>query len=267
VQQHRFAATIFDYVIFPFMLHHPRPAMLVEAKPITTKTLTLLMRWQQVAQAMKMARVKYDAEVRGLPAQARATADQVRELVRRKFPSPPLDAEAIPTQADLPKQDWKTGAVEWMDGTTDQIAEQMKTFGGESARIEVESLREAVRRLSKQKSAGVDTVSKDGQASTVLKPFVDMCLAGSICLSGRHADPACWTIGASAKVRRHRAAAAAGTGLQTPRSRRHSRKAESEQTVGPNSRAEAGAAPTGSGCKGRMRHHDLRTAVHLQRGA
>jgi hypothetical protein len=48
---------------------------------------------------MKMARVKYDAEVRGLPAQARATADQVRDLVRRKFPSPPLDAEAIPTHS------------------------------------------------------------------------------------------------------------------------------------------------------------------------
>jgi hypothetical protein len=46
-----------------------------------------------------------------------------------------------------------------MDGTTDQIAEQMKTFGGESARVEVDSLREAVRRLSKLKIAGVDTVS------------------------------------------------------------------------------------------------------------
>jgi hypothetical protein len=41
---------------------------------------------------MKMARVKYDAQVWGLPAEARATADQVRDLVRRKFPSPPLDA-------------------------------------------------------------------------------------------------------------------------------------------------------------------------------
>ena len=56
----------------------------------------------------------------------------------------------------------------------------------------MEDLREAVRRLSRQKSAGVDTASnamlrrvfKDGQAfevTTVLKPFVDMCLAGCIC--------------------------------------------------------------------------------------
>ncbi len=79
VQQHGFAATILGCFIFPFMLHHPRPALSVEAKPITTKTLTLLMRWH------KVARVKYDAEVRGLPpAQARATADQGRDLVRRK---------------------------------------------------------------------------------------------------------------------------------------------------------------------------------------
>jgi hypothetical protein len=42
-----FAATILDYFIFPFMLHHPRPALSVEATPITTKTLTLLMRWQK----------------------------------------------------------------------------------------------------------------------------------------------------------------------------------------------------------------------------
>ncbi len=93
--------------VLHFPLYHPRPALSVEAKPITTKTLTLLMRWQKVAQAMKMARVKYDAEVRGLPAQARATADQVRDLVGTKFPPRPPNAEAIPTQADLPKQDWK----------------------------------------------------------------------------------------------------------------------------------------------------------------
>jgi hypothetical protein len=125
VQQHGFAAPILDYFIFPFMLHHPRPALSVEAKPITTKTLTLLMRWQKVAQAWKMARVKYDAEVRGLPAQACATADQVRDLVRRKFPPPPLNAEAVPIQADLPKQDWKTDRrTQWSGWTAQQTRYQ-----------------------------------------------------------------------------------------------------------------------------------------------
>ena len=77
--------------------------------------------------------------------------------MRDKFPEPRADTDAIPTHADLPPQDWKTGEVGWGQGSEDALAERRATFRGKSVQLRLDSLKEVLAGLSKQKASGVDT--------------------------------------------------------------------------------------------------------------
>jgi hypothetical protein len=192
VQRHGLSAVLLDYFIFPFMLHHPRLPPTREGKPISVETLETLVRSQKISKAMSLARTKHDVEVRGLPAQARPTLHQICAVVNDKFPAPPAGSIPIPCQADLPHQDWETGEVDWGTGTDEQVQERMQRFGGSGVMVDEDELRKSLRVLSKQKSAGVSTVSNtmlrrvfvDGKAdtvATVLLPFARMCTSGCVC--------------------------------------------------------------------------------------
>ena len=192
IQRHGRAATVLDYFALPFIREHPRAAPREgDANAIKVETLRQLVREYKLSKAMSLARTKHDAEARGLPTMARPTKTQIERTVAEKFPDPPTDVEAIPTHADLPAQDWRTGEVDLGPGTDDLRAARSEKFGGESTQLQLEVLREVLGGLNKQKASGADTttntflrrVFQDGKAATVetvLHPFAAMCLAGTV---------------------------------------------------------------------------------------
>ena len=190
INAHGRAAVVLDFFVRPFVHAHPREALQSGTNTIKVETLKHLVREGKLSKAVQLARTKYDSEVRNLPSLARPTKEQIERTVRDKFPGPRAGADAIPTHADLPPQDWKSGEVDWGQGSEDALAERRVTFGGKSVQLRLDSLKEVLAGLSKQKASGVDTVSnvflrrvfENGDAPTlesVLLPFASMCLAGT----------------------------------------------------------------------------------------
>jgi hypothetical protein len=181
-----------DYFVLPFVRAHPRAAPLDGGRnTVKEETLKHLVREGKLSKAMGLARMKHDAEERGLNTTARPTKAQIERTVADKFPGPPEDAEAIPMHAELPVQDWRTGEVDWGAGTAEEQAALKRKFGGQSSGLREEDLKKTLGRLCKQNAAGVDTTTnvflrrafRDGDADTfgtVLYPFASMCLAGTI---------------------------------------------------------------------------------------
>ena len=191
INAHGRAAVVLDFFVRPFVHAHPREALQSGTNTIKVETLKHLVREGKLSKAVQLARTKYDSEVRNLPSLARPTKEQIERTVRDKFPGPRAGADAIPTHADLPPQDWKSGEVDWGQGSEDALAERRVTFGGKSVQLRLDSLKEVLAGLSKQKASGVDTVSnvflrrvfENGDAPTlesVLLPFASMCLAGTV---------------------------------------------------------------------------------------
>ena len=192
IQRHGRAATVLDYFALPFIREHPRAAPREgDASTVKVETLRQLVREFKLSKAMSLARTKHDAEERGLPTMARPPKAQIERTVAEKFPDLPTNVEAIPTHADLPAQDWRTGEVDFGPGTDDEREARSTKFGGKSTQLKLEVLREVLGGLSKQKASGADTttntflrrVFQDGEATaveTVLHPFAAMCLAGTV---------------------------------------------------------------------------------------
>ena len=192
IGRHGRAATLLDYFALPFIHEHPRAAPREgDTGTIKVETLRQLVREYKLSKAMSLARTKYDAEVRHLPTTARPTKAQIERTVADKFPDPPEDAEAIPSHADLPHQNWRTGELDLGTGTDDERAARSIKFGGKSTQLKLGTLREVLGGLSKQKVSGADTttntflrrVFEDGEAvavEAVLHPFTAMCLAGTV---------------------------------------------------------------------------------------
>ena len=191
INSHGRAAVVLDFFVRPFVHAHPREASQSGANTIKVDTLRHLVREGKLSKAVQLARTKYDAEVRHLPTLARPTKEQIEQTVRDKFPEPRAGSDAIPTHTDLPPQDWRTGEIDWGHGSENVLAERRTTFGGKSVQLRLDSLKEVLAGLSKQKASGVDTISnvflrrvfKDGDApalESVLLPFASMCLAGTV---------------------------------------------------------------------------------------
>jgi hypothetical protein len=191
ITQYGRAATLLDYFALPFVRAHPRAAPPDGGRnTVKEETLKHLVREGKLSKAMGLARMKHDAEERGLNTTARPTKAQIERTVADKFPGPPEDAEAIPTHAELPVQNWRTGEVNWGAGTAEEQAALKRKFGGQSTGLREEDLKKTLGRLCKQKAAGVDTTTnvflrrafRDGDADTfgtVLYPFASI-LAGTI---------------------------------------------------------------------------------------
>ena len=191
IHMHGRAAVILDYFVRPFVNAHPRDPSQGGASTIKPETLRHLVREGKLSKAIQLARAKYDAEVRGLATTARPTKAQIERTVREKFPEPRAGADAIPTHEQLPPQDWRNGEVDWGQGSAEERAERSACFGGKSVQLRLDSLKGVLAGLSKQKAAGVDTITnvflrrvfKDGNApmvEAVLLPFASMCLAGTV---------------------------------------------------------------------------------------
>ena len=192
VQRHGKAAVVLDYFALPFVRANPKtPPSDGGANTIDEETLWHLVQDGKLSKAVGLARMKYDAEVRRLPTTARPSKQQIIETVAAKFPGPPAEGVAIPSHADLPPQDWRTGEVDLGAGTREQREERGKTFGASSSQLKLDTLREVLGRLSKQKAAGADAITNvllrrvfdngdAGAVETVLLPFTAMCLAGAV---------------------------------------------------------------------------------------
>ncbi len=140
-----------DFFVRPFVHAHPREALQSGANTIKVDTLRHLVREDKLSKAVQLARTKYDAEVRHLPTLARPTKEQIEPRgssgqYRDKFPEPRAGSDAIPTHADLlPPQDWRTGEIDWGQGSENALAERRTTFGGKSVQLRLDSLKEVLR--------------------------------------------------------------------------------------------------------------------------
>jgi hypothetical protein len=137
ITQYGRAATLLDYFVLPFVRYAPTQGQHHQTGVATPseETLKHLIREGTLSKAMGLARMKHDAEERGLSTTARPTKAQIERTAADKFPGPPEDAEAIPMHAELPAQDWmqtggqgkSTGA-----GTAEEQAALKRKFGGQS---------------------------------------------------------------------------------------------------------------------------------------
>ena len=108
IHRHGLAATVLDYFVLPFIAEHPRePTTAGGTNTIKTDTLRQLVREGKLSKAVQLARMKYDAEERGLPAMAKPTRDHIARTVRDKFPAMAA-ANAIPTHEQLPRMHWRS---------------------------------------------------------------------------------------------------------------------------------------------------------------
>jgi hypothetical protein len=98
--------------------------------------------------------MQYDAEERDLPAVARPTRDHLARTVQDKFLANAA-ANAIPTHAQLPRMHWRSMAVGWGTDDAEELEALRARFGAEPARLRTD----AFRNVSRQKAAGVDTVT------------------------------------------------------------------------------------------------------------
>jgi hypothetical protein len=79
---------------------------------IKTDTLRQLVREGKLSKAVQLARMKYDAEERELPAMATPTRDHIARTVRDEFPVKAA-ANAVPTQEQLLRMHRRSMAIIW----------------------------------------------------------------------------------------------------------------------------------------------------------
>ena len=80
------AAALLDYFVLPFVRAHPRAAPLDGGRnTVKEETLKHLVREGKLSKAMGLARMKHDAEERGLNTTARPTKAQIERTVADKF--------------------------------------------------------------------------------------------------------------------------------------------------------------------------------------